>query len=479
MKYGSLIALLLVVVMVMGACAPLVTTEPQPAATPVPQEVEPTAVPEPVAPAMDIVDTAVAAGSFNTLVAAVQAAGLVDALKGDGPFTVFAPTDDAFAAIPAETLEALLADPETLSQILLFHVLPGQVMAESVADGLSVETLQGAPVTFAVMDGKATINDANITATDILATNGVIHVIDKVILPPAEEPTAEAPTMDIVDTAVAAGSFNTLVTAVQAAGLVDALKGEGPFTVFAPTDEAFAAVPAETLEALLADPEALSQVLLYHVLSGQVLAESVTDGLSADTLQGAPVTFAIMDGKAMINDANITATDILATNGVIHVIDKVILPPAEAAAAEEPTAAASEEPMDIVDTAAAAGNFTTLLAAAEAAGLVDALRGEGPLTVFAPTDEAFAKLPAGTLDSLLADPEALADILLYHVAEGKLTARDVSERGFVTTLLGRPLAFTAMRDSVKVNDANVVTADIETSNGIIHVIDVVLVPAGN
>jgi uncharacterized surface protein with fasciclin (FAS1) repeats len=474
MKYGSLIALLLVVVMAVTACAPVVTSpeaETQPTAEP-----QPTAAPMPAAPTMDIVDTAVSAGSFNTLVTAVQAAGLVDALKGEGPFTVFAPTDEAFAAVPAETLQALLADPEALSQVLLYHVLSGQVLAESVTDGLTADTLQGAPVAFTIMDGKAMINDANITATDILATNGVIHVIDKVILPPtdsaAEEPAA--PTADIVDTAIAAGSFNTLVTAVQAAGLEEALRGEGPFTVFAPTDEAFAAVPAETLQALLADPEALSQVLLYHVLSGQVLAGSVTDGLTADTLQGAPVAFAIMDGKAMINDANIVATDVLATNGVIHVIDRVILPPAEAAA-EEPAMAE----MDIVDTAAAAGNFTTLLAAAEAAGLVDALRGEGPLTIFAPTDEAFAKLPAGTLESLLADPEALADILLYHVAEGKLTAKDVTERGFIPTLLGRPLAITAMRDSVKVNDANVIAADIEASNGIIHVIDTVLVPAGN
>ncbi len=431
MKVGSLIALLLVVVMAVTACAPMVTTEQQPAATPVPQEVEPTAVPEPAAPALDIVDTAVAAGSFNTLVAAVEAAGLVDALKGDGPLTVFAPTDDAFAAIPADTLNALLADPETLSQILLYHVLPGKVMAESVADGLSVETLQGAPVTFAVMDGKATINDATIVATDIEASNGVIHVIDAVILPPAETAAEEPATaMDIVDTAVSAGSFNTLVAAVQAAGLEEALRGEGPFTVFAPTDDAFAAIPAETLEALLADPEALSQILLYHVLPGKVMAESVVDGLSVDTLQGAPVALSVMDGVAKINDATIVATDIETSNGVIHVIDAVILPPAEAAAEEpaEPAAAA----MDIVDTAIAAGSFNTLLAAVQAAGLEEALRGEGPLTVFAPTDEAFAALPAGTLDSLLADTETLTNILLYHVAEGKLTAEDIAERGFIT-----------------------------------------------
>jgi transforming growth factor-beta-induced protein len=469
MKNGFLISLLLVVVMVAAACAPMVTTsqptaEPQPTAVPMPEE--------PAAPAMDIVDTAVAAGSFNTLVTAVQAAGLVDALKGDGPFTVFAPTDEAFAAVPAETLAALLADPEALSQVLLYHVLSGQVLAESVADGLSVETLQGAPVAFAITNGQPMINDANIIATDVLASNGVIHVIDRVILPPGEA-AAEAPMMDIVDTAVAAGSFNTLVAAVQAAGLVDALKGDGPFTVFAPTDDAFAAIPAETLEALLADPDTLGQILLYHVLAGKVMAADVTDGLTAETLQGAPVTFSLMNGAAMINDATIIATDIETSNGVIHVIDAVILPPAEAAA-EEPAMA-----MDIVDTAIAAGSFSTLLAAVQAAGLEDALRGEGPLTVFAPTDEAFAKLPAGTLESLLADPEALTNILLYHVAEGKLDAKMVSDRGFITTLLGRPLAITSMRNSVRVNDANVVAADVEASNGIIHVIDTVLVPAGS
>jgi len=140
----------------------------------------------------------------------------------------------------------------------------------------------------------------------------------------------EAAAMDIVDTAIAAGNFTTLVTAVEAAGLVDALKGEGPFTVFAPTDEAFAAIPQETIEALLADPSGdLTQILLYHVIEGQVMAADVTDGLEATTLQGAPVTFTVADGSVMINEANIVATDIVASNGVIHVIDAVIMPPTE------------------------------------------------------------------------------------------------------------------------------------------------------
>ncbi len=148
----------------------------------------------------------------------------------------------------------------------------------------------------------------------------------------AVTPAAPAAAKDIVATAIGAGQFKTLVAAVQAAGLVEALQGKGPFTVFAPTDEAFAKLPAGTVEGLLKDPKALSNILLYHVVPGEVMAAAVKDGLTAKTLQGSAVTFKVMDGKAMINGANIIATDVLASNGVIHVIDAVILPPAAPAA---------------------------------------------------------------------------------------------------------------------------------------------------
>ncbi|MFO7634339.1 MAG: fasciclin domain-containing protein [Caldilinea sp.] len=324
----------------------------------------------------DIVDTAVAAGSFTTLVAAVEAAGLVDALKGEGPFTVFAPTDDAFAALPAEVLDAALADPTgLLTQVLLYHVVSGKVMSTDLSDGLEAPTLQGEMVKFTLGDNIAMVNNANITVVDIETSNGVIHVIDAVLLPPSitgaapaeevveaaatEAPAEEvaeaaatpvpaeeaaAPAADIVDTAVAAGSFNTLVAAVQAAGLVDALKGEGPFTVFAPTDDAFNKIPQETFDALLADPSGdLTQILLYHVVAGKVMAADLSDGLTVATLQGGEVTFSLSDSVAMVNDANIIVTDIETSNGVIHVIDSVILPPAEEVAEVAATPAPVEE----------------------------------------------------------------------------------------------------------------------------------------
>ena len=453
----SVLAVVLAVMVMVSACAPATPapSAPQPQPTAVPAE--PTKAPEPMA--KDIVDTAVGNGSFTTLVAAVQAAGLVDTLKGAGPFTVFAPTDEAFKKLPAGTVEALLKDPAALKDILLYHVVAGKVMAADAAKLDSADTVLGKPIAIKVVDGKVMINDATVAAADVAASNGVIHVIDTVLLPPAE-PMAK----DIVDTAVGNGSFTTLVAAVQAAGLVDTLKGAGPFTVFAPTDEAFKKLPAGTVEALLKDPAALKDILLYHVVAGKVMAADAAKLTSADTVLGKPITIKVVDGKVMINDATVAAADVAASNGVIHVIDTVLLPPAEPMA------------KDIVDTAVANGSFTTLVAAVQAAGLVDTLKGAGPFTVFAPTDEAFKKLPAGTVEALLKDPAKLKDILLYHVVAGKVMAADAAKLNSADTVLGKPIAIKVVDGKVMINDATVAAADVAASNGVIHVIDTVLLP---
>src|SRR5215204_6422033 len=220
----------------------------------------------------DIVDTAVSAGSFTTLATALDAAGLVETLKGLGPFTVFAPTDEAFAKLPAGTVEGLLANPDQLRAVLTYHVVPGRVTAADVIALPVATTVQGEDVAISVDGGGVRINDATVIQPDVMASDGVIHVLDRVILPPSmtaqATPPAMGETVDIVDTAVAAGSFSTLATALDAAGLVETLKGPGPFTVFAPTDEAFAKLPAGTLETLL-KPEnktKLQSILTYHVV---------------------------------------------------------------------------------------------------------------------------------------------------------------------------------------------------------------------
>jgi transforming growth factor-beta-induced protein len=269
----------------------------------------------------DIVEIAVEDGRFTTLVSALEAADLVDTLKGDGPFTVFAPTDDAFAELPEGKVEALLMDIPQLTDILLYHVTPGKVMSSEVVSLSSADTVLGNPVSIRVDGDKVMINNAQVVIADIEASNGVIHVIDKVILPPMEM-------ADIVDIAVDDGRFSTLVTAVQTAGLVDTLKSPGPFTVFAPTDDAFAQLPDGTLEALLNDIPALTDILLYHVVPGKVLASEVLTLEDAKTASGKMIRIKVDENVVMINDSKVLITDIEASNGVIHVIDKVILPPA-------------------------------------------------------------------------------------------------------------------------------------------------------
>ncbi|MCE3014257.1 MAG: fasciclin domain-containing protein [Pirellula sp.] len=270
----------------------------------------------------NIVDTAVEAGSFKTLAAALGAADLVGAVSGPGPFTVFAPTDEAFKKLPAGTVDTLLK-PENkakLQAILKYHVVSGKVMAADVVKVKGAVSLNGQRIDVKVSGGKVTVDAANVVKTDIACTNGVIHVIDSVILPASDSIPAVADK---------AGTFKTLLAAVKAGGLVETLSGEGPFTVFAPTDEAFAKLPAATLADLLKpeNKEKLASILKYHVVAGRVYSEAAVAAKSAATVQGASVKISASDKGAFVNDAKIVVTDIDASNGVIHVIDSVIMPP--------------------------------------------------------------------------------------------------------------------------------------------------------
>jgi transforming growth factor-beta-induced protein len=338
MKSRYLAATLVAASMFVAACGSD-ENDAAPVETAAPSTAAPETTPETVPAVGDIVEVASSTEGFSTLVAAVSAAGLVETLQGDGPFTVFAPTDDAFAALPEGLLDALLL-PEnktTLVQILTYHVVAGKVMAADVTAG-DVPTVEGSPIAVTVDGGVMLNGSANVIATDVAASNGVIHVIDAVIVPPSvdvesllapmtTEAAMEEPG-DIVAVASAAEGFSTLVAAVSAAGLVETLQGEGPFTVFAPTDDAFAALPAGLVDALLLpeNKDILVQILTYHVVAGKVMAADVAAG-DVPSVEGSPITITV-DGGVMLNgSANVVATDVEASNGVIHVIDAVILPP--------------------------------------------------------------------------------------------------------------------------------------------------------
>lgn len=270
----------------------------------------------------DIVDVAVAAGSFKTLAAALEAADLVEALRGDGPFTVFAPTDEAFAKLPEGTVETLLRpeNKELLQSILTYHVVSGAVTAKQVVTLSTATMLNGQRAAIQVGEDGVTIAGVNVVKTDVEASNGVIHVLDAVMMPATD---------DLVVTAKNAGAFQTLLAAAQAAGLAGTLADGGPFTVFAPTDDAFAKLPKQTLEALLQpqNADALKRILLYHVVEGRVFADQAIAAGRAATLAGEEVTFEVRDGRLFVGDSSVASNDVQASNGVIHVIDTVLMPP--------------------------------------------------------------------------------------------------------------------------------------------------------
>lgn len=261
--------------------------------------------------------------SLSTLVVALKAADLVDTLSGKGPFTVFAPSNDAFNAIPKATLTYLLANKTALTQVLTYHVVSGKVLSSDLKNGEKVMTLEGNNLTVKLDGGGVMVNDAKVTTANVIASNGVVHIIDKVLLPPGFAP----PT--IPDLAIATPDLSTLVAALKAADLVTTLSGEGPFTVFAPTNEAFSALPAGVLDALLkpANIADLKKVLTYHVAAGEVESSALKNGQPIKTLEGQDVNVTISGSNVKINEAAVKTADVLAANGVIHIISGVLLPP--------------------------------------------------------------------------------------------------------------------------------------------------------
>jgi uncharacterized surface protein with fasciclin (FAS1) repeats len=295
------------------------------------------------------VDLAVATPDLSTLVAAIKAAGLVAVLSGKGPFTVFAPTNEAFAALNRTGALTNLLKPENNAQlvdVLTYHVVPGDC-AYPIGHGDKdlpippncrvVRTVEGQNITAKVCSqscgrqgrnrckhvclGTGNRKPVNLQVTPVVASNGIVYIIDAVLTPP--------PRATIVDLAVATPELSTLVAAIKAAGLVAALSGKGPFTVFAPTNEAFAALPAGVLANLL-KPENRAQlvdVLTYHLVAGDVHAKDITDGEMVKTEEGRDVKARVDGSNIFINSAKVTTANVDAGNGVVHIIDTVLSPP--------------------------------------------------------------------------------------------------------------------------------------------------------
>lgn len=394
--------------------------------------------------------------NHNLLEAALLQEGLASVLQNPSAnLTVFAPDDQAITNLAAALnldIAGLLALPN-LSDILTYHVLGTTVNAAAIVNGQVVQPVSTTNTLKLTLTsaGSVFVNHAQVTAADLTADNGVVHVINNVVLP----------SETVVDIALDNG-FTTLVAALIQAELVPALCNPlADFTVFAPTNDAFDDLADQIglpLSAILGIPE-LPEILLYHVLGANVPSTAVTNGAIVQplsTLNTLKLTQTI-SGDIFVNQAEVTSADINSSNGVVHVIDAVLLP------------------IGTVVDLAIVNNFTTLTAAVIKAELVPALSDPfSEYTVFAPTNAAFDNLATalGTnLNGILALPN-LQDILLYHVLDGIVESISLVA-GPVETLNGSDI-IVSLTGGVKINDANVILADVEADNGIVHVLDKVL-----
>jgi uncharacterized surface protein with fasciclin (FAS1) repeats len=408
--------------------------------------------------APDIVSYLENDGRFTTLLTALEVANLKETLATGGPFTLMAPTDEAFAQVPADLLEAVLADQELLTKVLLYHVLDGRQGAGSLIYRSTATTLEGNPILVTVENRKVKVNGNTVLNANRYTGNGIVHVVDGVLLPPDPAITINS----IVDILELDGRFTTLLAALEATDLKEAVATLPALTLFAPTDEAFAALPEGTVEALLADPDALANILLYHVLGERKGAIQLLLAGSADTLQGDAISISLEHYKVWINESTVLSPNVKGPNGIVHVIDAVLLPPMP-----------SDNLVSLLEND---GRFTTLLTALELTGLKDTVANGGPFTLFAPTDEAFAALPEGTLEALVADPDTLSNILLYHVVAGDKSASQLLSERRVTTLEGNNVYVWSWFGRVFVNRSRVIDANLTSGNGTVHAINRVLLP---
>lgn len=397
----------------------------------------------------NIVEIASDSESLSALVGAIQDAGLADALQGEGPFTVLAPTNDAFADLPDGTLESLTN--EQLVRILQYHVIPSDVAESAINGGGTFTTLEGEEI---VISSNEINGYSNILSGPIVGSNGSVYTINGVLLP------AGIREANIVDQADNLGSFTTLLSAVEQTGLENTLKFDGDFTVFAPSDDAFNALPDGLLGSLSAAQ--LTEILTYHVLSGEVFSGDLMAEQAPVSLSGEPIfVTSDMNGVTVNGSSNVVTANVDVSNGVIHAIDQVLLPDAYGT---------------IVDAAAKRYFFSTLVSAVTDAGLAGALSDtDANLTVFAPTDEAFANLPDGLLASL--STQQLAQILQYHVVGSEIFAGDLTAEQAPASLTGEAIYVTVGDNGAFVNNnAEIIQTDVDVNNGVIHAIDAVILP---
>ncbi|XP_076330300.1 uncharacterized protein LOC143236003 [Tachypleus tridentatus] len=481
-------------------------------------------------PDVDIFTVINSRPSFSQLLNLIETSGLEETLRGNGSFTFFAPTNEAFAAFPKDILQNLLSDSKALREVLLNHLVDGVHYRKEFVNDYELQTSRGKPLRFLVAsDGSVKVNDASVVEYDITAGNGVIHLIDHVLFTPQSPPELgvrrpavnqgehpstppksvtpdtdrsthpsttgqsqhpgphdgpvpslpelkangvtipstkttivqiiEMPNLDVQDQPVSLSNFSDLI---QVSGLTNLINQQKPFTVLVPTDDAFSRLPEGLVKDLKNNTELLRRILLFHIINFSINPQSLQNNMVIETNNGRRIFINVLDGgKNVLIEGSKVLASTPALNGYIYIITGFNYPLPS---------------VDIFTELRSQPNLERLATSIVRAGLEEIFTGESPYTIFAPTDEAFAALPANDLQQLLANPDALKEVILNHVVEGVHYQKELTNDLTLPTPRGQNLRFLVASDgTVSVNDAKVIKADISTGNGVIHLIDRLLV----
>lgn len=429
-----------------------------------------------------VLDVAWHDGACATWVRAVNTTDLNVLLTLKGPFTVFVPNDTAYAAMPAAERARMMQNNTTLRQALLYYIVPGRLTAADLQGRASVMTALGVPLRIEQRDGALWLDGiARVVATDQIASNGIVHMVDAVLPLPSIAQTTATPGQirpgSLLALLAADGRFTQFVSDITTVGMEPLLNNHGQFTVFAPTDAAYATLANRG--ALLANHRLLRQMLLYHLVRGVVPAAELTTGATLPTALGRPLSVSATAGTPLLNgQARVVQGDMRATNGVAHAIDVVLRPSAGAYDSPDLRPILNRNPGNILDVMANDPQLSRFVTRIQYSGLENLLVQHRPFTVFAPTNAAIDALPPEFTCACMENRTLLKELMLFHIVPGRYSAAQLAEQSALRSAFGESIPLTQTANGPLIDGAQLVVRDIQATNGVIHVVDVVLRPAG-
>ena len=436
---------------------------------------------------------------FHHWADAVDVAQLNGMLSVGNGYTVLAPVDDAIEAMDQRIWQAMLNDREAMRQFVFYHVVDNQLMKGDISQKRSLLTTLGQPISVLDQGGQLLLNQwTQVVLPDMQASNGILHGVDRVLMPsdaklaptPVWTLDEEVQNVSIFQLLQEDGRFKTFLGYLRSVGMENLVDTKGPFTMFVPTDEAYGQLPLELRQRMSTNHAMLRQMLLYHMISGQKSIEALSYGSEASgTLLDKQATIQFGSHYTILNDdvapslllnnvARVIDGDKRASNGILHVVDTVLIPPVQDFSGSQSAPSAASQLHSTFDVLMNDGRFGRFTEDIQRAGLESMLSWHGPFTVFAPTDAAYAALSVAMQQEMSKRDRDFQHLAMYHIVKGQIDLTTLQQSNQLPTMLGEKLMVSNADGFIMLDETvRTVLKEIQTSNGIIYAVDAILIPS--